>query len=119
MLIKQQENDLETIQKKCLRCIFGYKKSYDEFLRKSGMSTLKARREKAVLKFTAKTSRNPTSDRNPPVYLEEFSWTQRLYNSPLFHVRRLLNKTDHDNLPEMNYMDLAYLFDDRRTLRAH
>ena len=124
MLTIKQSNDLEQIQKKCLRCIFGYGKGYEELLEESGLSTLKARREKAVLKFAAKTAKNPvyshwfllnpnhTSSRNPKIYTEEFARTSRLYNSPLFHMRRLLNKTDHDQMPETNYMDLAHLFDD-------
>ena len=128
MLTKGQENDLENIQKKCLRCIFGYGKTYEDLLKESGMSTLKERRERAVLKFAQKTLKNPvyshwfrlnpnvTSQRNPVVYLEEFARTNRLYNSPLFHMRRVLNKSDHDPQPDTNYLDLAYLFDDLLSL---
>ena len=77
-----------------------------------------------MLKFAAKTKRNPvyshwfvsnpnhTSERNPTIYKEEFTRISHLYNSPLYHMRHLLNKTEHDQLPEMNYLDLAYLFDD-------
>ena len=54
LLTRGQENDLENIQKKCLRCIFGYRKTYEELLKESGMSTLKERRERAVLKFAQK-----------------------------------------------------------------
>ena len=109
MLTRKQENDLENIQKKCLRCIFGYGKTYEELLKESGFATLKARRENAILRFAQKTSSNPvyqhwfkpnpnpTSQRHPQIYLEEFARTQRLYNSPLFYMRRILNNTPHDN----------------------
>ena len=85
---------------------------------------MKDRRIKAVQKFAQKTSKNPiynhwfkknpnqTSTRKPRLYLEEHARTNRLYNSPLFHMRRVLNNSDHDNWHEMNYMDLAYLFDE-------
>ena len=124
MLTRQQENDLENIQKKSLRCIFGYKKSYAELLAESGLSTLKSRREAAVLKFAGKTLKNPvyrhwfklnpnhTSQRNPTIYNEEFARTHHLYNSPLCYMRRVLNKIDHEKLPETNYMDLSYLFNE-------
>ena len=59
ILTKQQENDLEKIKKLCLRCIFGYKKSYEELLSELGLSSLEARREIAVLKFATKTLKNP------------------------------------------------------------
>ena len=59
LLTRKQENDLETVQKKCLRCIFGYGKSYEDLLGESGMTTLKVRRERAVEKFARKTEGNP------------------------------------------------------------
>ena len=40
MITKKQSNDLEIIQKKCLRCMYGYQKSYEELLSESGMETL-------------------------------------------------------------------------------
>ena len=55
LLTKKQGNNLENMQKKCLCCIFGYGKTCDELLTESGMPTLMARREKAVLKFASKT----------------------------------------------------------------
>ena len=59
MQTKKQENDLEIVQKKCLRCIYGYKKSYSELLEESGLQPLKSRRQRAVLKFAQKASLNP------------------------------------------------------------
>ena len=124
MLTKKLENDLEIVQKKCLCCIYGYKKSYDELLQESGLLRLKERREIAVLKFDKKTSASPiyshwfpnnpkpTSQRRPQLYKEEFARTSRLYNSPIFYMRRLLNENDHDNTTDPYYIDLAHLFDD-------
>ena len=124
LLTKTKESALENVQKWCLRCIFGYNKSYDELLAESGMSSLADRREKAVVKFTNKTLKNPvyahwfkrnpnqTSACIPTKYQEEFARTSRLYNSPLFYMRRLLNQTRHDPLPENDFIYLAHLFDD-------
>ena len=126
MLSKKQENDLEMLQKKCLRCIYGYNKSYDELLKESGLEPLKTRRERAFLKFAKNSANNPiyahwfklnpnqTSQRCPKIYEERFARTSRLYNSPLFSMRRILNNTpDDDNAPvRQNFMDLAHLFDD-------
>ena len=96
MLTKQQENALEIVQKKCLRCIFGYNKSYDELLAESELEPLKVRRSAAFLKFARKASDNPiyarwfkknqnlTTLRNPKTYEEKFARTNRLYNSPLY-----------------------------------
>ena len=124
MLTKKLENDLEMVQKKCLRCIYGYAKSYEDLLKESGLLRLRERREIAVLKFAKKTSANPiyghwfptnpnpTSQRRPQLYKEEFACTNRLYNSSIFHMRRLLNESEHDNTPDPHYIDLAYLFDD-------
>ena len=126
MLNKKQENDLEMLQKKCLRCIYGYDKTYDKLLTESELEPLKTRREKAFLKFAKKSANNPiyahwfklnqnqTSQRCPKTYEERFARTSRLYNSPLFSMRRVLNNTPNDDtdLVNQNYMDLAHIFDD-------
>ena len=124
MLTKGQENKLEKIQKKCLRCIFGYEKSYSELLAESELQPLKSRREAAVLKFAKKASENPiyshwfkknipqTNTRNPNIFKEKFAKTSRLYNSPLYAMRRVLNNTPSDQPKESNYLDLGYLFDE-------
>ena len=124
MLTKGQENDLEKVQKKALRCMYGYKKLYTELLEESGLQPLKTRRQSAVLKFARKASENPiyarwfkknpnlTSTRNPTIFAESFARTNHLYNSPLYAMRRLLNNTPYDPKPESGVLDLAYLFDD-------
>ena len=121
MLTKGQENELEKVQKKALRCMYGYNKSYSELLTESGLQPLKSRRETAAAR---KASENPiyarwfkkypnhTTQRNPKLFLESFARTNRLYNSPLFAMRRALNNSPDDSRPESGYLDLAYLFDD-------
>ena len=110
MLTKYQENQLENLQKRCLRCMFGYQKSYRQLLEESGLQTLKERRETAMLKFAQKTSKNPVyahwfkENPNPrrnslrfsKPYVEEMARSERLYNSPLFYFRRLLNGTPNE-----------------------
>ena len=118
MLNKHQENLLEKIQKRALRAIYGYKHNYEELLRMSGLPTLKGRRETAFAKFASKSSKNPkykdkwfplrsnprqTRSNNP--YLEEQSTGNRLYKSPLFTMRRLLNNNTEDTM-----IDLTGLF---------
>ena len=124
ILTKKQSNDLELVQKKCLRCIYGYDKSYDDLLKESGLDPLKTCRQKAFLKFAKRASQNPiyshwfklsknlTSDRNPRIYEEKFARTSKLYNSPLFAMRRELNASPNKPEQESNFLDLAYLFDD-------
>ena len=124
MITKKQANDLEIVQKKCLRCIYGYNKSYDELLAEADLLPLKKRREIAVAKFANKTKMNPiyahwfrdnpnqTSQRCPKRIEEKFARTERLYNSPLFYMRRLINNSPHESGHESNYLDLAHLFDD-------
>ena len=124
MVTKGQENELEKVQKKALRCMYGYNKSYSELLTEFGLQPLKSRRQTAVLKFASKASENPiysrwfkknpnhTSQRNPKLFLESLARTNRLYNSPLLAMRHALNNSPDDSRPESGYLDLAYLFDD-------
>ena len=124
MLSKGQENELEKIQKKCLRCMYGYDKSYSELLKESELEPLKTRRERAFVKFAKKSSENPiyehwfkrnsplVNTRNPKTFVEKFAKTSRLYNSPIYAMRRALNDTPHDQPQESNYLDLGYLFDE-------
>ena len=60
LLTKYQSNDLENIQKRCLKCLYGYDKSYTELLSLSGLSTLEERRNTALVKFAEKTLAIPS-----------------------------------------------------------
>ena len=54
-----QSNELEKIQKRCLRVIYGYNLTYDELLAKAQLNTLKERRVAAFEKFARKAVKNP------------------------------------------------------------
>ena len=104
LLTKTQEEEIERYQRRCLKIIYGCRVSYADALERSGLKTMKIRREEAFGKFAAKTSANqkferwfpkvvnrPYQLRNTPRYEEEFAHTDRLYRSPLFAMRRYLN----------------------------
>ena len=105
MLTCGQSDQIEAIQRRALKTIFGYRTSYRQALELAGLPTLKDRRTEIVLKFANKTVINPTFNRwfpysNPLCYeirrkkkfQEEFATTGRLYRSPIFAMRRLLNE---------------------------
>ena len=85
LLTQYQDHELENIQKRCLRCMYGYNKSYAQLLEESGLQTLKARRENALVKFATNCTTNPiyqhwfrenqnprSSQRNPTKYEENW-----------------------------------------------
>ena len=108
MLTLQMEETLERQQKRALRIIFGFSEKYEDLLEKTGLETLKQRRISACANFTKKLldserftelfPRNNTRDRhdinlrNSNAFIEEFARSNRLYNSPLYSMRRYLNK---------------------------
>ena len=105
MLSITQENGLESLQKLALKIVYGVTGvSYDELLRRSGLCTLKERRMKLLDKFILKAVNHPTygawfptkhfvhyNMRREKIYEETFARTKRLYNSPIFYMRRRLN----------------------------
>ena len=98
-----QASALERLQAQALKSIFGYKHSYSSLLQQTGIKTLQQRRDERCLKFARKSLASdrfrqwspmnviarPT--RNQLTYKESFAKTKRLHNSPIFHMRRLLN----------------------------
>ena len=102
-LNRGQINLIERAQKRCLKIIYGYTKSYVELLNESGLETMEARRVRLFEKFTKKTADNPKYNawfpqkdcirdtRKPRPYVEERATSQRLYRSPIYAMRRLLN----------------------------
>ena len=115
----RQNNELERIQKRCLRLIYGYDKDYKELLELSGLKTLKQRREEAFSKFANKTAKNPKyghwfplkekrrHTRGGNTYKEETAVGNRLYNSPIYAMRRLLNNTESERT-----IDLSGIFNE-------
>ena len=98
-----QASALERLQAQALKAIYGYEHSYRSLLQLTGLQTLQERRDQRSDKFAAKCLANPRfqawfkpntperATRNTLPYREYHARTKRLYNSPLFHMRRRLN----------------------------
>ena len=102
LLTGEQAQKLERLQYQSLKCIYGLGKSYEDLLEESGLSRLSDRREEATLKFARKAEagafgrwfpkRNASRQlRNEAVYHEEYARCDRLRNSPIYTMRRMLN----------------------------
>ena len=114
MLTAELAEKLEGLQKRALKIIFGFGFTYNELLLKSKLEKMSTRRAKACLEYAKKLSVSPRFNnwfqedkreinvRNKKKYVEEYAKTNRLYNSPLFYMRRKLNelhsKEDNDCL---------------------
>ena len=108
-----QSNELEKIQKRCLRVIYGYEHQYQDLPTMSGLPSLEDRRTKAFQKFARNTLENPkyshwfpaknqTRDtRSVAKFKEEKAIGNRLYNSPVFAMRRFLNRTETPDIPDL------------------
>lgn len=95
---------LERLQAKALKAIYGFEPSYRELVDKSGLTTLRARRDEREITFARKCAtslrfshwfpkqQTNRTTRAPELYLEEFARCSRFYNSPVFSMRRKLNK---------------------------
>ena len=105
LLTEELDKKLEDLQKMALKLIYGFNISYDNLLQKAGISSLKARREAAFLNFTKSLLLNDryvdwfpvTEDthvnlRNKKHYTEFYARTERMYNSPLYSMRRAMNR---------------------------
>ena len=108
MLNTEEGESLEKCQRRALRIIYGFEMSYQEMMNMSEMPTLKTRREKLFEKFCLKMSRSerfqrkwlPRKDigehnlRKTNEYIEFNARTSRLYNSPVYAMRRFMNSTN-------------------------
>ena len=95
---------LERVQAKAFKAIYGYEPSYRALMEKSGLTTLRARREAREISFARKCAASvrfvhwfPASEvaretRSQAQYKEMFARCVRCYNSPLYNMRRRLNK---------------------------
>ena len=95
---------LERLQAKALKAIYGFDPSYTELVEKAGLTTLRARRQQRELAFARKCASSerfgtwfPTriaarETRDGLVYEEKYARTHRCYNSPIFSMRRRLNR---------------------------
>ena len=98
-----QNDEVDRMQRREMKIIYGNKTSYRAALELSKVLTLKDHREDIVKKFVTKTAANPNFKHwfpeHPPYdhnirkrksYKEEKANTERLFRSPLFSMRRLL-----------------------------
>ena len=104
MLSSTMAANLESQQRNALKIIYGYNVSREELYVKSGLDTLAKRRDTLTLKFARKMAHNPDfrehfpkhkavrNTRQQITYQEIHTRSTRLYNSPLFHMRRALNE---------------------------
>lgn len=106
MLNARMAGDLERLQLRAFKIVFGINVSYSTVLKETSIGSLQDRRKSRLRAFAEKTARNarfasrwfppaPVTNhdtRHKKKYLEEHALTDRLYKSPLFTMRRLLNE---------------------------
>ena len=95
---------LERLQSKALKAIYGYEPSYRELMERANLTTLRARRDERELAFARKCAASERFSRwfpvhtparhirGPVFYEETFARCSRCYNSPIFSMRRRLNR---------------------------
>ena len=102
MLNNTMKDEIELIQKRACKMIFGWDSSYDVLVSNGSIETLDSRREKLTINFAKKCASSarfghwfeekPANNlRSGLRYEEKFARTERLKNSPLFYMRRALN----------------------------
>ena len=105
-LLSQEQSDLiDRQQSRALKLIYGFDKTTTEVLALTGLDPLSLRRSKAVDRFALKLVDSPryghwfpelpperSRSRNSKKYMETYAKTSRLYNSPIFYMRRRLNE---------------------------
>ena len=106
MINETQKKTIEKCQEKALKIIFGFDYTYDDLLKKSGLKTLENRRDDLFKKFSLKMAKSqrfstkwlPRMERSErpntrasKEYIEFYARTSRLYHSPIFKMRRVLN----------------------------
>ena len=104
MLTATQTEDLEGLQRWTLKILYGWDTSYEKAFELTGLPLLEERRTQILERFTEKTAANPRfaawfpehepypyQIRRPKKINEELAKTNRLRNSPIFMMRRILN----------------------------
>ena len=114
MLNKEMSDQIENIQRRACKIIFGWDSNYSTLLEEGRIETLSSRRETLTVNFAEKTSKNErfkhwfplrTNEsevnlRRQNKYEECYARTERMKNSPLFYMRRALNyKLREEALP--------------------
>ena len=104
MLSAEMRDQIEYVQKRASKIIFGWQTHYDEIIASGKMVTLEERREMLTSKFEHKTSKNPrfadwftkkdyenVDLRSKNKFVQPFARTERLRKSPVHYMTRLLN----------------------------
>ena len=104
MLTDRQDEEIERLQTHALKCVYGPRISGRKMREMSGLSTLRERRILAADRFAEKCAaggrfedwfprieHRRSSRRAADEFVEEFARCDRLYNSPIFYMRRRLN----------------------------
>ena len=112
MITKEQSSQLENMQRMAMKIIYGFDQKYSDILSTTGIKKLEERRTLAFQKFAVTISQSERYKewfektdvtarmelRNVNLYKEKYARTQRLYNSPLYAMRRYLNERDRELL---------------------
>jgi hypothetical protein len=102
MLSKENAADLERLQSQSLKIIYGFHNSYNKLLEITGLEKLEVRRDAAIRRFATKCLNgnyshwfplNPgrARTRARKKYQEEYARCDRMRNTPIYHMRRVLN----------------------------
>ena len=104
MLTQESSDLIDRQQVRALKIAYGFHLSSHKVQERSGLEALSLRRSKAVDRFALRLVDNPAFTHLFPLrpddmrrsrvshkYLEEHAKTSRLYNSPVFYMRRRLN----------------------------
>ena len=114
LLTDEQDQAIERLQSGALKCIFGHSTSYARMRELAGVTTLRQRRIEASDKFSNKCLgsarfsawfplRGGRSGRRAgEVYREDHARCDRLFNTPLFFMRRRLNGKEGKRYGERN-----------------
>jgi hypothetical protein len=105
LLTGEQSAQLEGLQYKALKCVYGYGESYRGLREKAGIETLEERRRKAVDKFAVKClnggfsawfplNEGTRDTRSKRKYKEFHARCDRLRNTPIYCMRRRLNELE-------------------------
>ena len=106
LLNSTQTNQIEQLQRRALKIIYGHEVPYKDSLETSGIPKLHDRRETLVKNFAIKAAnsnrfsdgwfpRKPNTNhntRNPHKYLETKARTERMRKNPINNMRTILNK---------------------------
>ena len=105
LLNSGQTAAIERLQKRCLRMIYGWEKSYETLLQESNLTTLEERRKERIDRFACKSERNqlvnykwylPNENRKTGrkfnKYIEPKVRTARQTTNPVYHYSKRLNQ---------------------------